>query len=316
MIEEARKLYDDGVRAVSESRWEAAHALFLAARALHPHYTIVGNLGDCELKLGRYREAAENLALYVRELKKDTTSTAEERARAEAAYAKARAKVGTLVVRTDVDGARVFVDGTFRGVTPLPDPLFVEPGAHTISVEHEDYETKKTTVQLGAGGAIEHSMPMERKPAGTPPAKPLDTTMAPPAGGAEEHAGGPRRAVITGGAVAAGVAAGVGTVLAVVAASKWSAASDQRDRLTSTGGIYACAAGQRTANCRDAVERYDDASALWNAAIWTWIGAGTVGLGTAAYAWLATEPAQRTGHVTVSPMFAAHGGGFVVTSAW
>jgi hypothetical protein len=132
----------------------------------------------------------------------------------------------------------------------------------------------------------------------------------------KERAGGPRTAVITGGVVAAGVAAGVGTVLAVMAASKWSAAGDQRGELRREGGVYACAAGQRTASCRDAVERYDDASALWNAAIWSWIGAGTVGLGTAAYAWLAKEPPQRAGSVKVSPMFAVHGGGLVVTSAW
>ncbi|WP_437894175.1 PEGA domain-containing protein [Sorangium sp. So ce124] len=40
---------------------------------------------------------------------------------------------------------------------------------------------------------------------------------------------GPRAAVITRGVTATGVAAGAGTVLAVVAASKWSAASDRRD---------------------------------------------------------------------------------------
>ncbi|WP_165373396.1 PEGA domain-containing protein [Sorangium cellulosum] len=231
-------------------------------------------------------------------------------------YAEARSKVGTLVVRADVDGARVFVDGTWRGQTPLADPVFVEPGTHTISVEHEGYDTKKMTVQVGAGGESENGVELQRKSASAPPPKPPVMTLAPPARGAEERAGGPRTAVLIGGAVTTGVAAGVGTVFAVMAASKWSAASDQRDELTRGAGVYACAAGQQAVTCRDAVERYDEASALWNAAIWTWVGAGTVGLGTAAYAWLAKEPAQRTERVKVSPMFAVHGGGLVVTSAW
>jgi hypothetical protein len=316
MTQQARKLFREGVDAFAQSRWADARAAFLAALSLNPHYTIRGNLGAAELKLGRHRDAAEHLARYVREMAKDATSTAEERARGEAAYAEARAKVGTLVVRTKVDGARVFVDGTLRGLTPLADPLFVEPGAHTISVEHEDYETKKMTVQLVAGGQIENGVELRQRSAGAPPPKRPETSVAPPARHPEEGAGGPRTAVIAGGAVATGVAATTGTVLAVMAASKWSAGSDQRDELTRRGGVYACAAGQQAVSCRDAVERYDDASALWNAAIWTWIGAGTVGLGTAAYAWLAKEPAQPTERVKVSPMFAVHGGGLVVTSAW
>ncbi|WP_437600822.1 PEGA domain-containing protein [Sorangium sp. So ce590] len=84
-------------------------------------------------------------------------------------YEEARAKVGTLVVRTDVEGALVFVDGTLRGLTPLPDPLFVEPGVHRISVEHEEHETTQMTVQLGAGGQIENGLTLQRKPAGAPP---------------------------------------------------------------------------------------------------------------------------------------------------
>jgi hypothetical protein len=112
---------------------------------------------------------AERLARDVRVLAEDTTSTAAERERSAAMYAEARAKVATLVVRTDVEGALVFVDGTLRGLTPLPDPLFLEPGAHMISVEHEEYETQKMTLQLGAGGTIENGLQLKRKPAGTPP---------------------------------------------------------------------------------------------------------------------------------------------------
>ncbi|WP_187345870.1 PEGA domain-containing protein [Sorangium cellulosum] len=84
-------------------------------------------------------------------------------------YAAARAKVGTLVMRTDVEGALVFVDGTLRGMTPLPDPLFVEPGWHSISVEHEEHGMTQMTVQIGAGGLIENGLKLQRKPAGAPP---------------------------------------------------------------------------------------------------------------------------------------------------
>ncbi|XXY17321.1 PEGA domain-containing protein [Sorangium sp. So ce216] len=114
-------------------------------------------------------QQAERLATYVREMAADVKSTAAERQQGAAMYAEARAKVGTVVVRTDVEGALVFVDGTLRGMTPLADPLFVEPGVHTISVEREGYETQQVTMQLGAGALMENGLKLQRKPTGAPP---------------------------------------------------------------------------------------------------------------------------------------------------
>ncbi|WP_438033318.1 PEGA domain-containing protein [Sorangium sp. So ce204] len=311
MTQQARKLFREGVDAFAQARWAEARAAFLAALALNPHYTNRGNLGAAELKLGRYRDAAEHLARYVREMAEDTTSTAEERARGEAAYAEARAKVSTLVVRSNVDGARVFVDGTLQGVTPLPDPLFVEPGAHTISVEHEDYETKKTTVQVGAGGQIENGAELRRKPTGAPPEKPLDSTMAPPARGAEEHARGPRTALLIGGAATAGAVAVAGVVFTVLANANASDAEEQRSLLREGGGLDACKAPRAPARCTELTDavaaRYD----FSNAAFWSFVGAGTVAIGTVVYGVVSRPPVNER-RVHVVPLVGSNGLGIGV----
>ncbi|WP_437600360.1 PEGA domain-containing protein [Sorangium sp. So ce590] len=311
MTQQARKLFKEGVDAFAQSRWADARAAFLAALALNAHYTIRGNLGAAELKLGRYRDAAEHLARYVREMAEDATSTAAERERGAAIYAEARSKVGTLVVRTDVDGARVFVDGTLRGSTPLPDPLFVEAGAHTISVEHEEYETKKMTVQLGAGGEIENGLQLQPKSAGAPPPRLLDTTMAPPDRSAEEHAGGPRTAVLIGGAATAGAAAVAGVVFTVLANANASDAEEQRRLLRQAGGLGACEAPGAPARCtelKDAVAaRYD----LSNAAFWSFVGAGTIGVGTLVYG-LMSRASVNERRVHVTPLVGSSGLGIGV----
>ncbi|MDC0684357.1 PEGA domain-containing protein [Sorangium atrum] len=311
MTEQARKLFKEGVAAFEQSRWAEARAAFLAALALNGHYTIRGNLAAAELKLGRYRDATEHLARCVREMAEDATSTAEERARGEAAYAEARAKVGTLVVRTKVDGARVFVDGTLRGLTPLADPLFVEPGAHTISVEHEDYETKKMTVQLVAGGQIENGVELRQRSAGAPPPKRLDTTMAPLARGAEEHARDPRTALLIGGAATAGAAVVAGVVFTVLANANASDAEEQRSLLHQEGGLDACKAPGAPPRCtelKDAVAaRYD----FSNAAFWSFVGAGTVGVGTLVYGLISRSPVNER-RVHVAPLVGSNGLGIGV----
>ncbi|WP_437619593.1 PEGA domain-containing protein [Sorangium sp. So ce1151] len=317
MTQQARKLFKEGVDAFAQARWADARAAFLAALALNPHYTIRGNLGASELKLGRYRDAAEHLARYARELTEDATSTAAERERGAAMYAEAQAKVGTLVVRTDVDGAQVFVDGMLRGQTPLPDPVFVDPGAHTISVRHEDYDTKNSAVQLGAGGTIENGLQLTRRSASAPPQKPLAPMLPPPASGAEEHAGaeeragGPRTAVLIGGAATAGAAAVAGVVFTVLANTNASDAEEQRSRLRQEGGLDACnapGAGARCTELKDAVAaRYD----LSNAAFWSFVGAGTVGIGTLVYG-LISRPPTNARRVQVAPLVGSNGLGIGV----
>ncbi|XXY52599.1 PEGA domain-containing protein [Sorangium sp. So ce269] len=318
MTQQARKLFKEGVDAFAQGRWADARAAFLAALSLNPHYTIRGNLGASELKLGRYRDAAEHLARYVREIAEDATSTAVERERGAAMYAEAQGKVGTLVVRTDVDGAQVLVDGALRGQTPLADPLFVEPGTHTISVRHEDYETKDMTVQLGAGGTIENGLELTRKTGSAPAQKRLDPTLAPPAGGAEayagaeENAGGPRTALLIGGAATAGAAAVAGVVFTLVANAKGSDAGERRNALAS-GNAAPCPRTGGTPACVELREVYEARVHFTNAAFFSFLGAGAVGAGTLVYGMMTRPSSMPRERVQLTPLIGPSNVGLAVS---
>jgi hypothetical protein len=62
-----------------------------------------------------------------------------------------RARVGTLAVTCNVAGARVLVDRTVVGVTPLAEPLKLNAGRIAVDVEAEGYFPSHQTIELKGG---------------------------------------------------------------------------------------------------------------------------------------------------------------------
>src|ERR1700687_6037278 len=58
----ARALHVEGARLFELGKYDQAYVAFLAAWALKKHPQIAANLGDCEVKIGKYRDAAEHFA--------------------------------------------------------------------------------------------------------------------------------------------------------------------------------------------------------------------------------------------------------------
>ncbi|AGP34857.1 hypothetical protein SCE1572_10230 [Sorangium cellulosum So0157-2] len=310
MSDKARKLYVEGVAASEQNRWADAYASFVAAWALQKHYTIVGGIGTCELMLQRYRDAAEHLAIYVRELANDTTATPEEREAAAAAYAQARAEVGAVIVSANVPGAKVLVDGSPVGTTPLVDPVFVEPGPHTITVQHDGHAPESSAVDVARGGEIQRAFELEQLVVRAPP-EPAPAPPPPPA--MAERSSAP---IVAGASVAAaGVIAGV--VFTLVANAK---ANSVREQHTKIGAPVNCNAAtndeQMQQQCNKLSTLVDGRDLFSNLALWSFVGGGAVAVGTLGY-WLAspsTPPEKR--HVRVVPLVAPGAGGIVASGVF
>ncbi|MDC3988477.1 hypothetical protein [Polyangium jinanense] len=144
----ARKLSEEGIALYGAEQFAEAHAAFVAAWSLKKHHQIAGMLGDCEMRLGKYRDAAEHLTYYVREYPKDRP--AEKLTRARVMLEEAKSHVGTLTIRVDEPGADVFVDGKPVGPSPLVDPVFVDPGTRLIEVQRSRGK-RMQTVEVSAG---------------------------------------------------------------------------------------------------------------------------------------------------------------------
>jgi PEGA domain len=284
----AAALYDEGVVAYKTGQWAVARASFLAAWSLKQHWQIAGNLADCELTLGKYREAAAHASYYLRD------APADRKQRAQVLVDKAAAHIGTLVVRVDQPGAEVLVDGEAVGKSPLPDPVFVDPGHHTVQARLDARFATGQADVLAAG----------RKDVALVLQEPA-TTPAP-------VRAGPSLPVIVTGASVTGAGLVVGTILAVVAHGKASDANTQLATL-GPGSTSPCAASASTCDTINGDRRARDA--LSDASMGTFIGAGAVALATLGYA-IFTPKAKPAAGIRALPAVGAGRGGLVVSGAW
>jgi hypothetical protein len=145
------RLFEEGVAAAKAEDWPKARAAFLRAWELKQHWQIAANLGRAELMLKRYCNAVEHLTYVLKEAKE---LSATDRQQMQEMLDKALAKVGSLTVRVDVDGADVFVDERPVGKSPLGKDVCVEAGTRTVEARQEGSESARESVDLKAGSTM------------------------------------------------------------------------------------------------------------------------------------------------------------------
>ncbi|WP_437708342.1 hypothetical protein WMF45_29910 [Sorangium sp. So ce448] len=124
-------------RARASGKWTEAHAAYKAAfEAIdatsvteRESAEIAGELGLCELKLRKFRDAAEHLALSLERRK--ALSPAQQRAFADG-LAEAVPFLAALYLSVDPPDAEVFVGGKSIGRPRRTYTLFFEPGKHML----------------------------------------------------------------------------------------------------------------------------------------------------------------------------------------
>ncbi|WP_437650707.1 hypothetical protein [Sorangium sp. So ce362] len=184
VTEVARQRYEEGVKAYDAGRFEDARTAFLQVYALKRHPAVLLNLGQSELRSNHLEDAGKHLQQFLHE---HTTATPEQRAAAEKAIADVKRRTGFLIVTADANGADISVDGVLVGKAPLPDPVFVTPGKHTLFATYQDRSATlqvdakigtatPATLTLGTTGA-----PIAGAPTPAPGVPPTAPTSASPA---------------------------------------------------------------------------------------------------------------------------------------
>ncbi|AUX30774.1 MULTISPECIES: PEGA domain-containing protein [Sorangium] len=299
---------------------DAAYEQYRTAWSLKQSYDIAANLANAELQRGMKVEAAEHLAFCLRSFPATGNAAQHEQVRAQ--FRAVRKEVGSIVVKANLDGAEVSFNGTAVGRTPFRHEVFVKPGTVAVEARLAGHEPARVTLEIPAGEVNTADLillPPRAAERPAPPAPPPPGAEAPvPAPRAGADTVGPRPEVlIAGGAVAgAGVIAGV--ILTALAVGRDGDADEQRDALVREGGPAACAVDSpKCAALRDALEGAAD---LKNAALWTFVGAGAVGLATGAYAlWGGGAPRQGVATaraVTAAPVVTAGGGALLIRGTW
>ncbi len=123
----ARALLREGTRLFDKGQHEAALERFTRAHALYPSPKLLYNIAQANRELGRKVEALAAFEGFLAQVEKPPARLAAEVRRS---VAELQAQLAELQIRVDVTGAELQLDGTPLGLAPLPDSVWVTPGAH------------------------------------------------------------------------------------------------------------------------------------------------------------------------------------------
>jgi hypothetical protein len=191
---EANRHFQLGVELYDEGKFEEALIEFERAYEIAPHPLVLYNLAGTHRELSHYGAAIE---YYERFLKEGEGAVgADLLARGKQELAALRARVGTIEVTVDREGAEISVDGRKVGDAPLARPLVLGPGRYTITVGMPGgrVETRVVTLASRQEAKVDITLGPDRVPGGG-------------GGGGGEGDGGVVRRVELGGRVAASVSA-------------------------------------------------------------------------------------------------------------
>lgn len=164
----ARERFKEGVHFFDLKQYDKARAAFLQAYVLKRHPAVLLNLAQSELRSGHEADAAKHFAQYLRE---HEGATEAEHEAAEVGLASARAHIAELVISADEEGATVILNGQTEGLTPLPSPLYLEPGTHMLTIRKDGREASGA-LNLEAGQRLTTNVRLRKSPKA--PAKPSE----------------------------------------------------------------------------------------------------------------------------------------------
>ncbi|WP_437564204.1 PEGA domain-containing protein [Sorangium sp. So ce542] len=143
---DAEARFQRGLRMYRAEAWEAAAAEFLESRRLFPTWGATSSAARCLQKLGRTTEALDLFESVLADF--DDVLPADAKQAALAEVEQLRDLVGAIAIEGGAPGAVLLVDGERRAELPLPAPLRVAAGAHTVRVQKDGFEPFEARVDV------------------------------------------------------------------------------------------------------------------------------------------------------------------------
>lgn len=307
-----KNLMRTGITEYRKHNFEPARQAFDEAWRLRHHLAIAASLAEVEMKLGRYRDAAEHWRYYIEQLDAEHAS---DRADAEAQVRECRKHLGSVRVTMEPPDAQLTIDDEAVGRGPFEKDFLLAPGQHTLRAElgGRTSPSKQIIVAAEQDQATALALPAEPRtsaaaatqltPQAPSPGKPQDSGRSTPRGRTV--------AVVTGGVLAT-AAIGVGIWYTVAAASTrrdLDAVRQQVDNagdpeLVKQGGACTPPPGVRPAQCDQLVTKANEFDRERNIGVAGYVTGGVLAAGTVATYFLwphGRTERPRSGSWTVSP---------------
>jgi hypothetical protein len=259
--EDPAVLFAEGQAHYSAGRYPEAYAAYKRAYDLKPTYDAAANLGNVEVKLGKYKDAVGHLQFVLDNLPLSLDPATREAviAKTHERLAEAKRHVAVIDVKIAPDGASVTVNGEPIGTTPLAAPVVLDPGQHQLLAKKPGYADLAQTITA--------------RPATS---EALNLTMTPGASGGGSQAGRVAVAVVGGVLALGAIGAGIGLLVAS------SGKGDDREALAGElgGNTSACANGNPDPRCGEIAGLADDELAFRGAGISLAVVGGVLAVAT------------------------------------
>ncbi len=149
----SEQLLQQGREAFEGKRYEEAQERLSRAYRLLQSYRTACALGQVELELEMYRDAAEHLDICVSRYPEDDPQQARERVLE--GLRETRRHVAVFEPLINVRGATILINGVEVSATPLESDLFVEPGLRRVTVRKAGYRDVSAELFFPAGGTTQ-----------------------------------------------------------------------------------------------------------------------------------------------------------------
>lgn len=279
--------------AFSEEKYDLALPEYQAAWKLSKSYDIAALLGVTEMRLGKYRDAAEHMAFALAHWA--PSGEEELRANVQASLVEVKKAVVTARIKTTTKGATIKVNGAGLDPSLLDTEIYFEPGRRVIEAVAVGYRSARREIPGKAGDNELVTLNLMAE---------------------EPQTRGPIPGIVLGGIGVVGIAVGAGLIGA--AEGKKSDALKLHDDIVSNvpGDPKACSGSVADpARCKALRDAASSADALGNGGVAVLVFGGLAALATAGY-FLLPSRKSAPAKVAVIPVAGAGSGGLILKGAF
>jgi hypothetical protein len=150
-VAEARQRFQRGVDLYEERNYTAAMVEFQRAYELTRNPAVLYNISATHELSGHMVEALDAMLEYERLAPRDAVTA--RRAEVDAALARIRRSIATLVLRVEAEGLTLLVDGLPRSVSEARTGLRVAAGRHRVTLSAPHYQTREEEFDISGGNS-------------------------------------------------------------------------------------------------------------------------------------------------------------------
>lgn len=169
-LEQARKLFEEGLAHVEAGDWVQAEQAFRRVLVMRSSPVVAYNLASALARLGRLIECAELLRAIVR----DNTVDAATREPAQHLLLEIEPQIGSLTVRVvgNTEDLVLRLDQRTLGAGELVQAISVDPGVHTIAGERAGKLLASEEVKIGGAAPLKAEVTLDLREKPMPQPKP------------------------------------------------------------------------------------------------------------------------------------------------